>query len=122
MPKTILVAEDGRATREMIALLLSNHGYTVVEAADGAIALAQIKSLRPDLVILDSEMPTISGYDVFRQVKHDPDLKNIPILFLVADTKAFDIPSTRIIPPAPYLISKPFKAHDLLERVAKFLA
>jgi CheY-like chemotaxis protein len=65
-------------------------------------------------------LPGISGYDVYIQLKEDADLKRIPVLFLVADTETFDIP-TRSVPPAQFLIRKPFKAHDLADRVAKAL-
>jgi CheY-like chemotaxis protein len=113
--KTILVAEDGKATREMLALLLSNHGYAVIEVSNGKQAWDKVKAHLPDLVILDSEMPELSGGEVYRLMKRDPATKEIPILFLVAGP-ANEL-STLSLPPPQFLISKPFKAHDLLARV-----
>ena len=119
MAKTILVAEDGKATREMLALLLSNHGYSVVEVTNGKDAWEKVKTILPDLVILDADMPELSGYDVFRMLKKDPAYKEIPVLFLVAGL-AHEL-SSRSLPPPEFLVSKPFRAHDLLARVESFL-
>lgn len=119
MSKTIVVAEDGKATREMLTLLLSNRGYSVVEVTNGKDAWEKISALRPDLVILDSDMPELSGYDVYRMMRNDPDLKTIPMLFLLAGS-ALDL-SSQGLPPAQYLMSKPFKAHDLLARIEGLL-
>jgi CheY-like chemotaxis protein len=119
--KLVLVAEDVQSTREVLSFLLSNRGYQVVEAVDGIEALEKARALLPALVLLDSELPGMSGYDVYRELKRDPAVRGIPVLFLVADTDLFNLP-TRTIPPAEFLISKPFSAHDLLQRVGKLLS
>ena len=119
MARTILVAEDGKVTREMVRLLLANHGYAVVECENGKDALEQVRRLRPDLVILDSEMPELSGFDVFRAMKQDPDCRDIPIIYLVAD-QAREY-SSATLPPPEYLLSKPFGADALLRRVKGLL-
>jgi CheY-like chemotaxis protein len=119
--KKILIVEDVKATREVMVFLFSNHGYDVTEAAEGPEALEKIRSILPDLIVLDSEIPGMSGYDVYRNMKEDTALKRIPVLMLVADTDAFEMP-TRSIPAAQFLISKPFKAHDLLQRAGKILS
>jgi CheY-like chemotaxis protein len=118
--KKVLIVEDVKATRDTIVFLFTNRGYEVTEAVDGDDALAKVKSVRPDLVVLDSEIPGRSGYDVFRLLKEDPATRPTPVLMLVADTDAFDMP-TRSIPPAQFLVTKPFKAHDLLSRAAQIL-
>jgi CheY-like chemotaxis protein len=121
MAKKILVAEDGKATREVLTFILSNRGFEIVEAVTGVEALKSAKEIHPDVIIMDSELPEMSGYEVFRALKEDPDCKRIPVFLLVADTDLFDMP-TRSIPPAQFLISKPFKAHDLVQRVEKSLS
>jgi CheY-like chemotaxis protein len=105
----------------VLVFLFSNHGYEVTKAADGREALEIARATLPDLIVLDSEIPGMSGYDVYRDMKGDAACKHIPVLLLIADTDAFDIP-TRSIPPAQYLVSKPFKAHDLLQRAGKILS
>ena len=121
MAKTVLIAEDAKATREVLTFLFSSRGYTVVEAVTGTVALEKAKAVHPDAIILDSEMPEMSGYDVYRALKEEPSCKGIPVFVLVADTEMFDIP-TRSIPPVQYLITKPFRAHDLVQKVEKSLS
>src|SRR5437868_610536 len=119
MNKKILVAEDMQATREVVRFLLSNRGFDVIEATNGIEALERTRSQLPDLLILDSDMPEKSGYDVLRALKYDDACKKIPVLFLVASADAIDV--TRSIPSAEFLVPKPFTAHDLLQRVLKVL-
>jgi CheY-like chemotaxis protein len=120
MPKRILVAEDAQVTRDTLSFLLSNRGYEVIESADGQDALAKARHLLPDAILLDSDLPEMSGYDVFRALKLDPSCRRIPILFLVAHEDAGDL-MTRSLPAAECLVAKPFTAHDLIQRVAQVL-
>ena len=117
--KKILVAEDMQATREVVSFLLSNRGFEVIQAADGNDALEKVRAQRPDLLILDAEMPVKSGYEVFRELKMDQGCRAMPVLLLVADTDVIDV--TKSIPPAECLVAKPFTAHDLLQRIQKVL-
>ena len=116
MPKRILVAEDGKVTRDTLSFLLTNRGYEVVQSSDGRDALAKVREVRPDAVLLDADLPEMSGYDVFRAMKMDPACKRIPIIFMVARSDADEL-MTRSVPAADFLVSKPFTAHDLLQRV-----
>lgn len=116
MPKRILVAEDGQVTRDTLTFLLTNRGYEVIASSDGRDALAKVRELRPDAVLLDSDLPEMSGYDVFRALKTDPAFKRIPIVFMVARSDADEL-MTRSVPAAEFLVSKPFTAHDLLRHV-----
>jgi CheY-like chemotaxis protein len=63
--KVILVAEDLQMTRDVLRFILSNRGFQVVEAVNGAVALEKARALVPDLVLLDTESPEMSGYDVY---------------------------------------------------------
>ena len=120
MPKRILVAEDGRVTRDALTILLRNRGYEVVESADGTDALAKARELLPDAILLDSDLPEMTGYDVFRALKTDPACKKIPIVFMVARSDADEL-MTRSVPAAEFLVTKPFTAHYLMQRVATVL-
>ena len=120
MPKRILVAEDTRVTRDALTILLKNRGYDVVESADGADALAKARTLLPDAILLDSDLPEMSGYDVYRALRMDPECRRIPVVFMVARSDAEEL-LTRSVPAAEYLMSKPFTAHDMMQRVAQVL-
>lgn len=120
MARTVLVAEDGKTTRHVLSFILANRGYEVIEVSDGKQAVKQAQERLPDLAILDAELPERSGYHVYVMLKGDPATCHIPVLLLVADTPSFSMP-TRTVPPAECVMSKPFSAHDLLQRVGKLL-
>jgi DNA-binding response OmpR family regulator len=80
--KTILVVDDEAPLRELLRQQLSAEGYRVKEAKDGRDAIAKVKKLLPDLVILDVKMPEMSGFDVAAVLKHNPKSMSIPIIML----------------------------------------
>jgi CheY-like chemotaxis protein len=82
--KRVLVAEDNVVNRELIREMLEAWGFRVVEALDGQQALFAIKTERPDLVLMDIQMPVRDGLSVLREVRSDPELEGIPILALTA--------------------------------------
>ena len=80
MSRRILVVDDQEDLRGVLRDLLTGSGYTVIEAADGEVGVAKAKSDRPDLILMDIQMPVIDGYEATRRIKVDPDLKPIPIV------------------------------------------
>ncbi|MEH2224609.1 PAS domain S-box protein [Nostoc sp.] len=80
--KTILVVDDDANIRELLRQQLENEGYNVREAKDGMDAIHQIKTARPDLILLDVMMPQINGFDVAAVLKNDPQTADIPIIIL----------------------------------------
>lgn len=78
--KHILIVEDYADALEMWALYLRALGYRVSTAADGAAAIAQALRLLPDLIVLDLELPSISGFDVARRLRANPDTQFIPLI------------------------------------------
>ncbi|MDZ8049929.1 MAG: PAS domain S-box protein [Aulosira sp. ZfuVER01] len=80
--KTILVVDDDANIRELLRQQLENEGYNVREAKDGMDAIQQIKTNRPDLILLDVMMPQINGFDVAAVLKNDPHTSDIPIIIL----------------------------------------
>ena len=81
---TVLVVDDIAANRELIVTLLAYQGHETIEAADGAEALTLVRAQRPALVISDILMPTMDGYELLRQLRSDPDLRNTPVIFYTA--------------------------------------
>jgi two-component system, cell cycle response regulator DivK len=84
MTARILIAEDHPASLELMRYLLEASGYSVLIAADGAAALEIARREPPDLVICDLQMPHIDGYEVLRQMRKSPALKQIPIIAVTA--------------------------------------
>ncbi len=80
----ILVAEDHPASRELIEELLQAFGYDVVSACDGQDALAKVEDHRPDLVVMDIQMPVLDGFGVLRRLREDARFARLPIVALSA--------------------------------------
>ena len=78
----ILVVDDIPENIKLVSHLLTNRGYSVRSAADGELALASVREFPPDLILLDINMPGISGYTVAARLKQDKRLCEIPIIFL----------------------------------------
>jgi two-component system, cell cycle response regulator DivK len=79
MSKRILVVEDQEDLRAILRDFLSASGYTVIEAVDGAESVAKAAAERPDLVLMDIQLPVLDGYDATRQIKALPGLAAVPI-------------------------------------------
>ena len=82
--KTILIIDDQPFFITMQQNMLQRQGYRVVSASNGAEGLAQAKKHKPDIILLDVEMPGVDGIEVCRQMKGDPELKHIPVIILTA--------------------------------------
>jgi CheY-like chemotaxis protein len=82
--KTVLVADDNPAGRELVREGLSDHVAQIVEASDGREALRKIRETRPDLVLLDIQMPEMDGYEVLRHIRSDSSLEGLRVVALTA--------------------------------------
>ncbi len=82
--KTILIIDDQPFFITMQQNMLQRQGYRVVSASNGTEGLAQAKKHKPDIILLDVEMPGADGIEVCRQMKEDPELKHIPVIILTA--------------------------------------
>ena len=113
---TILIADDSLVIRAVVRSGLEEEGYTVLEAEDGPSALAQCRRHRPDVVLLDVEMPGLDGYQVLAELKADAELKNTPVVFLTGRTGTDDLVAGLRGGAHDYL-KKPFEPAELLARV-----
>jgi CheY-like chemotaxis protein len=84
--KKVLVADDNAAGRELVRTVLERCGYEIAEAADGLEALHVARELRPDLIILDLNMPGMDGFGVIRELRRDTEFAATPVLALTAST------------------------------------
>jgi DNA-binding response OmpR family regulator len=117
---TILVAEDERDIRELIAFSLRYGGFEVEEAVNGIEAVEKARKLRPDLIILDVRMPKKTGYEVCRELKEADETRDIPIVFLSAKGQEAEIKQGMELGAVDYII-KPFEAEQLPKRMAEIL-
>src|SRR5215212_6231132 len=80
MTRRILLVEDTEDNREIVRDLMDSVGYELLEANDGAAGLAMATEHRPDLILMDIQLPVMDGYEVTRRIKADPALWHIPII------------------------------------------
>lgn len=117
----ILVAEDERDIRELIVITLQTHGLTnVVEARNGEEAIAQARTHKPDLILMDVRMPKMTGYEACKVLKDDPSMNGIPVVFLSAKGQETEIKLGIDLGAEEYII-KPFAPDELYYRVAEIL-
>src|ERR687898_222914 len=114
--RRILVVEDERAIREMVCFNLTRAGYQVSPAADAREARAAMADFRPDLVLMDWMLPDISGLELTRQLKRDPETKEIPVIMLTARGEEDDRVAGLDGGADDYVV-KPFAPRELLARI-----
>ena len=119
--KTILVADDQSLMRSVVrAMLGSNPAYQVHEAENGAQALALAREHRPDLVLLDVEMPEMTGPEACMLLKGSPETRDIPVL-LMSGRELGDVQGYALMARADDFFRKPFMARALLGRMKELL-
>ena len=116
----ILSADDDPILVEILRFRLEGAGHNVEVSRDGEEALEAIRALRPDLVVLDSMMPIVTGPEVLAELKSDPDLSSIPVVMLTARDGEADIVAGLKAGAAEYL-TKPFIPQELLVRISGLL-
>ena len=114
----ILVADDTRAIRNALVILLEEEGHTVRLASDGETALAECKRKRPDLLLLDIMMPKKNGYQVLKQIRRDDP--SLPVIFLSAKGSPADVSLGLDLGSDDYL-PKPFDSEVLVSRIKAVL-
>jgi DNA-binding response OmpR family regulator len=117
----ILIAEDERDIRDLVAFTLRFAGYEVVTAANGEEAVQQASKENPDLILMDVRMPRMTGYEACRILKADPEMKDVPIVFLSAKGQESEIQTGLEAGAEEYLL-KPFAPDQLTERVKAILS
>ncbi|MBI3172692.1 MAG: response regulator transcription factor [Chloroflexi bacterium] len=116
----ILIAEDEPDIRELVAFTLRFAGYEVVTASNGEEAVQMAVKELPDMALMDVRMPRMTGYDACRAMKANPELKDIPVVFLSAKGQEGEI-ATGLEAGAEEYLLKPFAPDQLTERVRAIL-
>jgi len=120
MSKKILVVEDTEDNRQILRDLLGMAGYEMLEAHDGAEGVAKAAEHRPDLILMDIQMPVMDGYEATRRIKANPDLKAIPIVAVTSYALSGDEQKTRDAGCDAY-IAKPYSPRQMLAKVREIL-
>ncbi|MBS7541438.1 response regulator [Ancylobacter lacus] len=120
MPKTVMIVEDNELNMKLFHDLLEAHGYATVETRSGVEALELAREHRPDLILMDIQLPEVSGLDVTRQLKADPELRAIPVVAVTAFAMKGDEERIREGGCEAYL-SKPISVAKFLETVRHFV-
>jgi two-component system cell cycle response regulator DivK len=120
MTKRILVIEDTEDNRQIIRDLLSSVGYELIEAVDGVQGVALAQKERPDLILMDIQLPEIDGYEATRRIRAIPELAKVPIIAVTSYALSGDEAKTRAAGCDGY-VAKPFSPRQLLAMVREFL-
>lgn len=120
MKKKVLIVEDNELNMKLFHDLLEAHGIETVQTREGREALALAREHRPDLIIMDIQLPEISGLDLTKQIKSDDDLKAIPVIAVTAFAMKGDEQKIREGGCENY-ISKPISVMNFLETVKSYL-
>ncbi|OGG93558.1 MAG: hypothetical protein A2508_09735 [Candidatus Lambdaproteobacteria bacterium RIFOXYD12_FULL_49_8] len=116
----ILVVDDEKTIRDLVAFRLEYHGHKVVTAENGKDALAKLKQTVPDLVVLDVMMPDMTGIEVCKIIKSEPKWAAIKVLLLTAKSRKQD-EEVGLAAGADGFMAKPFRANLLLEKIEELV-
>jgi two-component system cell cycle response regulator DivK len=120
-PKTVLVVEDNELNMKLFHDLLEAHGYNILQTKDGMDALRLAREHKPDLILMDIQLPEVSGLEVTKWIKEDDDLKSIPVIAITAFAMKGDEEKVREGGCEAY-IAKPISVTSFLETVQRFLS
>jgi two-component system cell cycle response regulator DivK len=120
MAKTVLIVEDNELNMKLFRDLLEAHGYQTSGTSNGYEALDLVRKMRPDLILMDIQLPQVSGLEVTKWIKDDPDLRAIPVVAVTAFAMKGDEERIREGGCEAYL-SKPISVGKFIETVRRFI-
>ena len=121
MAKSILIVDDEPMARTLLRLMLVRSGYEVIEAVDGYDALEKLRTILPDLVVLDVMMPGLNGFDVCSSIREGQATSRIPVIMLSAKTDTASVSQGMDVGATRYL-TKPVSPDELTRQVSDILA
>jgi two-component system cell cycle response regulator DivK len=120
MNKRILVIEDHEDNRQILRDLLNSAGFDMIEAEDGAAGVAAAVAHRPDLILMDIQLPIMDGYEATRRIKADANLSATPIIVITSYALSGDEAKASAAGCDAY-VTKPYSPRELLARIRAFL-
>ena len=121
MTKRILVVEDHEDNRQIIRDMLAPTHYEIIEVENGEEALAAIAKQRPDLILMDVQLPIMDGYEATRRIKADPALRSIPIIAVTSYALSGEDKRARAAGCDDY-VAKPYSPRQLLAKIRQYLS
>ncbi|MGE3231870.1 MAG: response regulator [Hyphomicrobium sp.] len=119
--KTVLIVEDNELNMKLFHDLMEAHGYNILQTRDGMEALKLARAHRPDLILMDIQLPEVSGLEVTKWIKEDDDLRSIPVIAVTAFAMKGD--EEKILQGGcEAYIAKPISVTNFLKTVERFLA
>jgi two-component system cell cycle response regulator DivK len=120
MSKRILAIEDHEENRRILRLLLESAGYELIEAVTGEEGVAMAEKERPDLILMDIQLPGLDGYEATRRIKANPALRHIPVIAVTSYALSGDDVKAREAGCDAY-VTKPYSPRALLAKVREYL-
>ena len=118
--KTVLIVEDNELNMKLFHDLLEAHGYRTVGTRNGIEALDLARKHRPDLILMDIQLPTIDGYEATRRIRSNADNKNIPIIAVTSYALTGD-EAKALAAGCDAYVAKPFSPRQLLAKIIEYL-
>ncbi|MEI6642775.1 MAG: response regulator [Novosphingobium sp.] len=115
---TILTVDDSRMIRKAVTRVLQKFQCRIVEAEDGAVGLAQTVVEKPDLIILDYNMPVMDGVEMLKHLRNDPAIKSTKVIFLTANSGPEIMRMAVSLGVRDYIL-KPFNDDDLISKISR---
>jgi two-component system, cell cycle response regulator DivK len=120
MSRRILVVEDQEDNRRILRDLLMSAGYEIIQAENGEEALAVAAKERPDLILMDIQLPLLDGYEATRRIKANPALRTIPVIAVTSYALSGDENNARAAGCDAY-VTKPFSPRALLAKIREYV-
>jgi twitching motility two-component system response regulator PilH len=117
MSRKVLIVDDAVVDRQNLERILSAAGYRVLLAESGEQALLRAKAERPDVILMDVNMPDLDGFATTRRLKADPATRDIPVVFVTGKNQKADVAWGRMLGAKGY-VGKPYTPEQILEQVA----
>jgi two-component system cell cycle response regulator DivK len=121
MSKRILVVEDQEDDRQIIRDMLAGNGYAITEAEDGEQALAAVAKERPDLILMEIQLPSMDGYEAMRRIRTDPALLSIPIIAVTSFAPRGEEQKARAAG-CDHFVPKPYSPRELLAKIRQYIS
>jgi two-component system, cell cycle response regulator DivK len=120
MTKRILVVEDQTDNLQILRDLLTSEGYQILEAQDGEQGVRAAAAERPDLILMDIQLPLLDGYEATRRIKADPALRAIPIIVVTSYSLSGDEAKARAAGCDDF-VPKPYRRRQLMAKIREYL-
>ncbi len=119
--KKILIIEDEQTLQKTLGDILKKEGYEIINALDGEIGLRLAKTKKPDLILLDLILPKVLGFDVLKNLKQDPETKEMPVIILTNLESMENVEKAIMLGATTYLLKTEYSLKELIEKIKKTL-